>query len=98
MKIHIDLEYKCHTEPAEDRVVVETDFFNGKCKAYIEGYRFVPSGSEWIRPDGVAFQGEMIAPWKDYSILAAAQATYEELLAEMQDMREALELLTITEE
>ena len=35
MAIYIDSDYKCHTEPAEDRTEVETEFFNGKCKAFI---------------------------------------------------------------
>lgn len=95
MTIYIDSDYKCHVEEADGLTTVETDFFDGKCKTFIEGYRFVPSGSEWIRPDGVAFQGEMVAPWKDYSVLVAAQAAYEELLAEMQDMQGALESLGV---
>ena len=97
MAIYIDSDYKCHTEPAEDRTEVETEFFNGKCKAFIEGYRFVPAGHEWTREDGAVFSGEMVAPWKDYTMLAAAQQGYEESLAEMQDMKNALELMGVKE-
>ena len=62
---------------------VETDFFDGKCDAFVEGYRFVPSGESWTRSDGVVFYGEMIAPWKPYSELDAAQREYDrQLLAE----------------
>ena len=100
MKIYIDSEYKCYTESAEGRTAVETDAFNGKCKTFIEGYRFIPSGETWTRQDGVVFAGEMVAPWRDYSALAAAQAGYEESLVEIQtlqnenqDMQSALELL-----
>lgn len=55
----------------------ETDFFDGKCAAYIEGYRFVPRGETWVREDGEVFHGEMIAPAEDYSALAKAQAQHE---------------------
>ena len=93
--IYLDNDFKCYTEPAEDRTAVETDFFNGKCKTFIEGYRFVPAGQEWTREDGVVFRGEMVSPWKDYLILEAVQAQYEETLAEMQDMQTALETLGV---
>ena len=45
---------------------VETDVFDGKCAAYIEGYRYVPEGEVWTRSDGAEFHGLMIAPAKDY--------------------------------
>ena len=93
--IYINSDFKCHTEAVEGRTAVETDAFNGKCKTFIEGYRFVPQGQTWTREDGVAFAGEMVTPWKDYSALAAAQAGYEEAAAELQDMQEALNLLGV---
>ena len=78
MKIYIDNEYKCHNSPGKGLTAVETDAFDYKCKQFIEGYRFVPAGCTWIRGDGAEFTGEMIAPWRDYSILAELQAVYEE--------------------
>ena len=33
--------------------------------------------------------------WRDYDYLAAAQAGYEEVAAELQDMQEALNLLGV---
>ena len=77
MIIYIDSDYKCHTTTADGLTAVETNYFDGKCPAYIEGYRFVPSGSTWVRSDGVIFQGEMIAPWKPWDELDAAQREYE---------------------
>lgn len=78
MTIYIDNDYKCHTSnPDGAYTTVETDFFDGKCSAYIEGYRFVPAGETWTRPDGVVFSGEMIAPWKPWQELDAAQMEYE---------------------
>lgn len=76
--IYIDSEFKCHTtNPNGTFREVEEEFFDGKCDAFIEGYRFVPSGESWTREDGVVFRGEMIAPWKDYSELDNAQREYE---------------------
>lgn len=78
MKIYIDSDYKCHTTPGDGLTAVETDVFDGKCPAYIEGYRFVPVGQTWTRPDGVVFQGEMVSPWKLWRELDAAQRAYEQ--------------------
>lgn len=80
--IYIDSHYKCHTADNGEMTAVETDFFNGKCDAFVEGYRFIPAGESWTREDGVVFNGEMIAPWKPYSQLDAAQREYERELAE----------------
>ena len=77
MTIYIDTDYKCHTAPGPGLTAVETDAFTGKCPAYVEGYRFVPSGSAWVRSDGAIFQGEMVSPWKPWDELDAAQREYE---------------------
>ena len=78
MTIYIDRDCKCYTEPAAGRTAVETNAFDGKCRQYIEGYRFVPAGQSWTREDGQMFHGEMITPWRPYDILAEFQALYEE--------------------
>ena len=75
--VYIDSEFKCHVANDGTMTAVETDFFDGKCDTFIEGYRFVPAGSIWVRSDGVRFTGEMAAPWKNYSELDAAQREYE---------------------
>lgn len=93
MTIYIDSDYKCHTSPGEGRTAVETDAFKGKCRQYIEGYRFVPAGQTWIREDGQAFAGEMISPWRDYHLLAELQAVFEEEQAKQADMAAALEAI-----
>lgn len=78
MTIYIDSEFKCHTtNPDGSLREVETDFFSGKCDIFIEGYRIVPDGEIWTRDDGEVFHGEMIAPWKPYFELDAAQREYE---------------------
>lgn len=93
MKVYIDSDFKCHVSDNGTLRPVETDFFDGKCAEFIEGYRFVPSGETWTREDGVQFKGEMVSPWKDYSMLAAFQKQYEELMAQQADIRSALDAL-----
>lgn len=77
MKIYIDTDFKCHVADDGTMTAVETDAFDGKCDAYIEGYRFVPSGETWTREDGETFAGEMISPWQPWEQLDAAQREYE---------------------
>lgn len=102
MTIYIDSDYKVHLTDDGTMTAVEAGIFDGKCQAYIEGYRYVPSGATWIREDGAEFAGEMIAPWVDWAALDAAQREYErEQLAALQtqnaDMAAALEVLGVTE-
>lgn len=62
MTVYIDSNYKCSTSPGEGLTAAETGAFEGKCRQYIEGYRFVPAGQTWVREDGEVFTGEMISP------------------------------------
>ena len=89
--IYIDSEFKCHNSDDGTMTPVEPDFFDGKCDAFIEGYRFVPAGQEWTREDGEVFEGEMISPWKDYSELDTAQREYER--EKLADAENALAIL-----
>lgn len=92
--IYIDAEFKCHlSNPDGIYREVETDSFDGKCDTFVEGYRFVPSGEHWTRSDGEVFTGEMIAPWKPYAELDAAQRQYEQAL--IADMQQALKTLGV---
>lgn len=94
-EIYVDPKsFKCHIANDGTMVAVETEFFDGICDAYVEGYRYVPAGDTWTREDGAVFTGEMIAPWKPYAELDAAQREYErQLLAEY---AEALKTLGVT--
>lgn len=85
MKVYIDKDYKCHVSNDGTMTAVEIESFDGKCKSYIEGYRFVPFGDI----------GGMLAPWKDYNLLVAYQEQYESLLEELADMKAALEELEV---
>lgn len=65
MIIYIDDNDRCHvTNPEGLYKPVETNFFDGMCPAYIEGY---------LVKDG----GKCIAPWRDYNLLCEFQAQYE---------------------
>ena len=75
MTIYIDNDYKCHVSNADGRRRIETDFFDGKCREWIESFRYVPEGETWTRGDGEAFTN-MTAPWKDLHEAYAAQAAY----------------------
>lgn len=92
--IYIDPEFQCHVTNDGTMTAVETDFFDGKCDAFVEGHRFVPTGKSWTRSDGVVFTGEMVTPWKPYKELDNAQRKYEQAL--IADMRNALNKLGVT--
>lgn len=81
--IYIDSEHKCH--PVDDGTMtpVETDFFDGRCDEFIEGYCYDTS------------RGYLqIYPWKPYSELDAVQRAYEkQMLAEY---AEALKVVGVT--
>lgn len=94
MNIYVDKSYKCHLSDDGTMTEVQTDFFDGKCNTFIEGYRFVPAGETWTREDGTVFTGEMVAPWKPYSELDQAQRQYEQEQAA--DMQAALEILGVS--
>lgn len=72
--ISVDSKNKCHVTNDGTMTAVETDFFDGKCDAFIEGYCYEFE-------NGVA-----IYPWKDYAELDNAQREYEQqLLKELQE-------------
>lgn len=76
--IYVDNEHKCHVTDDGTMTAVETDFFDGKCDAFVEGYCY-------DNRDGV-----QVYPWKDYAILEAYQQQYERDAAEREDMVAAL--------
>lgn len=81
--IYLNREFECSVTEKSDTVQsIETDVFDGKCNAYVEGYRFIPEGQQWTRADGVVFMGEMISPFKDYTQLEMVQSLYEQLKGE----------------
>ncbi len=95
--IYIDSNYCCHTTNVDGTLrAVDTSIFDGKCAAYIEGYRFVPSGESWTRSDGVVFAGAMVSPCKDPELLMAYQEQYEKDLQKIQELTKVLEAAGVT--
>ena len=94
--IYIDSDYRCHASDDGTMTPMETDFFDGKCDSYIDGYRFVPSGCTWTRSDGEVFHGEMIAPRIDHRELRLLQLEYENdaMKMELESTKEANDMLT----
>lgn len=78
MRIYIDSDYRCHLVDDGTMRPVDTDFFDGKCQTFIEGYRFVPAGESWTREDGCVFRGEMIFPAVNSADLEIAQRKADE--------------------
>lgn len=81
--IYLDSEFKCHTVNDGTMTAVETDAFDGKCNAFIEGYCYDDSNG-YVQ----------IYPWKPHSELDAAQRQYEQAL--IADMQNALNKLGVT--
>ena len=67
--IFVDSEYKCHTVNDGTMSAVETDFFDGMCDTYVEGFCYE------IREATRA-----IYAWKPYHELKIAQREYERQL------------------
>lgn len=84
-KIYIDSNFLCHAAAGDGLQEIETDFFDGKCSAFIEGYRFIPAGESWTREDGTVFTGEMTAPVTDYAVLEAIQSAVDRVQAELDE-------------
>lgn len=79
--IYIDSESKCHTYNNGAMTAIKTDFFDGKCDTFVEGYCYEVKGNETA-----------IYPWKDYSELDAAQREYEaKLLADYESALSEIE-------
>lgn len=69
--IYIDSDYKCHVTNDGTMTAVETDFFDGKCDIFVEGYCY---------DDRKGYL--QIYPWKPYNELDAVQRDYERQLLE----------------
>lgn len=67
MTIYLDSNYRCHLMDDGTMTAVETTIFDGKERAYIEGYRYIPEGKIWTRVDGVQFPGLMVSPAKSFN-------------------------------
>lgn len=64
--IYLDADFKCHVADDGTMTAVETDSFDGKCDAYIEGFCYDASKG-YVH----------VFPWKPFNELDAAQRAYE---------------------
>lgn len=60
--IYVDSNFKCHVTNDGTMTACETEYFDGKCDAYIEGY---------------CYNDEKFYPWVSISELEAIQTDYE---------------------
>ena len=67
--IYIDSDYSCHVTNDGTMNAVETDFFDGKCDTYVEGYRY-DQRNGYVQ----------IYPYLPYNELDSAQREYEKQL------------------
>lgn len=93
MKVYLDSEYRCHVENAPGYIPMETEYFDGKCRQFIEGYRLVPEGETWTREDGVVFHGAMLCPCLNHEALEASQRQYESLMPQIDELEQKLQRL-----
>lgn len=88
--IYIDPNtFHCYVEQDDKQTRIPHDepFFDGKCKTFVEGYCCVPVEHNWTGMDGKVHAGGMIAPWKPYAELDAAQRVHErQLLAKYETL------------
>lgn len=85
MTIYIDNECKCHVTNHDGiyTAISTPPELEGKCAAYIEGFRVKPEGYTFTREDGKVFgpDGDSISPWRDLALLEEFQRQYEAQLA-----------------
>lgn len=64
--IYLDSDFKCHVADDGTRKAVETEFFDGKCEQFVEGYRY-DQRNGYVQ----------IYPYLPYNELDSAQRAYE---------------------
>lgn len=78
MIVYIDSNFKCHTTNDGTMTPVEEEFFDYKCKEFIEGYCLKPDNMVWVLDSGeILSDGKIITNFKPYSELNLAQQKYD---------------------
>lgn len=96
MKIYIDEDFKCHSSNDGYMRGFDLPYFNGKCAEFVAGYRYIPDGERWERPDGVTFRGESLFLWQNYNLLEAVQNAVDRTQGQADE--QIMELLDVIEE
>lgn len=91
MRIYVDIDndFKCYTSNAGAMREIDLEFFDGKCKAFIEGFRCIPA------TDASGNEIYTVFAWREFSLLEEFQRQYEELIAQQEDMQAALAVLEV---
>lgn len=94
MKIYVDLnnDFKCYASNAGTMREIDLEFFDEKCKAFIEGFCCIPS------TDAAGNEIYTVFAWREFSLLEEFQRQYEELIAQQADMKAALAVLEVNNE
>lgn len=96
MIVFIDQNFKCHVSNDGTMRAVDIPYFDGKAKALIEGYRYIPPGEAWASPTGKVLQGELLEPWQSYALLQEFQRQHEDAQERQRDLIAALEILGVS--
>lgn len=88
------LDKKCSPEYTEGCTSIETDFFDDKCKSYIEGYLFIKGGSVH---KGIKCTCDTFIPSVSFSHLMRVQDEVAELNAKYVDACAALEKVGVSD-
>lgn len=92
-KIYLDNNFICHLTNEGGMKEIETDVFDGVINDVIPYYRYIPNGEEWVNPKtGMILHGLFVQAIDSVAIDKKIQ------LIVLQDMREALNILGVTEE
>lgn len=77
MIVFLDNEFRCHVNNDGAMTRVESNFFDGKCRAFAEAWRFIPSGYTWRNSDGFEIHGPTYMCVEDAEMTYAIQAQFE---------------------
>lgn len=80
MTIYIDKDFKCYATNDGTMRGFDVPFFDGKCREFIEGYRYIPAGETWDKDGGSSFRGEAVFPRENSRKLSQLQMEYEAAL------------------
>jgi hypothetical protein len=82
-KIYLDDQYRCSVTNGENKTEIETDFFDGRCEEFIEGYCYIPKNEKWVNKNNIEFMGETIFPIADFNKIDSIQRSNERAALQM---------------
>lgn len=98
MLVYIDENYECKTEKEDGRRGFEVPYFDGKCRALIESYRYIPDGESFNIGDGTILRGEMVSPIKKKECYSQNQEQYVEDCDNMMSLADVADIVELVYE